>query len=585
MPTIKRPRVAPTEDWQEIRRLAPWPEQRAYEELRPVVLFGYPPVERAGKTGTPERTLYRRAARFAAEGMTSLFPPPKVPKHRRLPTKIRQAIIALKAEYPAFRANEIAVICETRFGQRPSPHTVKRILAEESPPVSAARRFPPFHDIADPGEARLAVVRLHSEGWPVKSIAAYLGTARSTIYRTLQRWIAEGVAGLNDQSHARKDGPRKVTLRAIATVQELQENPRLGEFRVAAALRQQGIYLSPRTCGRILAKNRALYGVQRPDVTPREPKPLPFQATRPHEYWFFDIRYVDHCLGAFKVYSIALLDGYSRAILASLLSRSQDLAAVLMVLYAAIRQHGTPEALVTDSGGVFLANHAQRIYAALGICKEQIARRQAWQSLIESNFGVQMRMADYHFAKATTWAELQRVHEQWMTDVNAQMHWAHRLRGDGRRSPDEVLDGARGAAVDEAALRRVFFTLRIGRVLDARGYVRLRHWKVYGERGLAGRPVGLWLYGPQLTVEHRDEPLAQFQATYAPGKRLFKAVTLLRLFETPFRSPQLWLFPLDDDQWRKAFRVATYVARYPSHSHGVVQLPLFSEDLLAALSP
>ncbi|MEJ7655199.1 MAG: transposase family protein, partial [Chloroflexia bacterium] len=222
-------------------------------------------------------------------------------------------------------------------------------------------------------------------------------------------------------------------------------------------------------------------------------------------------------------YTITLLDGYSRAILASLLSRSQDLAAVLMVLYAAIRQHGVPTALVTDSGGVFLAHHAQRIYAGLGIRKAEIARRQAWQSLIEANFGVQMRMADYHFAKATTWAELLRVHEQWMADFNAQMHWAHRLREDGRRSPDEVLDGALGVAVNEEALRRIFFTLRLGRVLDARGYARLRHWKMYGERGLAGRPVGLWLYGPQLTVEHRDEPLAQFQVAYAPGKRLFKA--------------------------------------------------------------
>jgi transposase InsO family protein len=298
------------------------------------------------------------------------------------------------------------------------------------------------------------------------------------------------------------------------------------------------------------------------EVTPaREPKPLPFQATRPHEYWFFDIRYVNHRRGAFKVYSITLLDGYTRAILASLLSRSQDLAAVLMVLHAAIRQHGAPAALVTDSGGVFLANQAQRIYAALSIRKEEIARRQAWQSLIEANFGVQMRTADYHFAKAATWAELLRVHEQWMTDFNGQMHWAHRQRADGRRSPAEVLDGARGAAVDEEALRRIFFTLRLGRVLDARGYARLRHWKVYGERGLAGRPVGLWLYGPQLTVEHRDEPLAQFQVAYAPGKRLFKAVTPLRLFETPFRSPQPWLFPLDDAQWRKAFRVAAYAAR------------------------
>ncbi len=417
-----------------------------------------------------------------------------------------------------------------------------------------------------------------------KSIAAYLACSRQQVYRTLRRWIAEGVAGLDDKVSAPRQPATTVTLRAIATVQELQGNPRLGGFRIAAALRQQGIILSPRTCRRILAKNRALYGVPREAKPPREPKPLPFAATRPHEYWCMDIRYLDHHLGPGKIYCLSVMDGYSRAILASLLSRSQDLVPVLLVLYAAMRAHGIPESLVTDSGGVFLANHIRRIYQALGIRKEEIARRQAWQNLLEANFGTQARMADYGFAAATTWEELLRVHEHWMEDYNAQMHWAHRQREDGRHSPDEVLDGARGAAVDEETLRRTFFTLRIGRVLDARGYARLRHWKVYGERGLAGRSVGLWLYGPQLTVEHRDEPLAQFQVAYAPGKRLFKAVTLLRLFETPFHAPQPWLFPLDDDQWRKAFRVAAYTARRRSLPPAIAQLSLFSAELLGALS-
>lgn len=583
MPEVQRPRVDPTDDWQQLMLLAPFPEQRAYELLRPVVLFGRPPAQRSGETGTAERTIYRRAARFDAEGMASLFPPPKVEKHRRLPEKIRQAIHDLKGEHAPFHASEIADICAVRFGHRPSPHTVRRLLAEDPPAAPTARRFPPFHASADPAERRLAIVRLHSEGWAVKSIAAYLQTGKRTVYRTLRRWFADGVAGLDDRSHARKDGPRQVTLGAIATVQELQENPRLGEFRIHAALRQQGIYLSPRTCGRILAKNRALYGVKRPEAPPREPKPFPFAATRPHEYWSLDIRYLDHHLGDFKVYSITLLDNYSRAILASLLSRSQDLAAVLLAFYAAIRQHGTPEALVTDSGGVFLAAHAQRIYRALAIRKVEIARRQAWQNLIEANFGAQMRMADHGFAKATSWEELLRVHEGWVDDFNGQSHWAHRRREDGRRTPAEVLDRVVARPVAEADLHRVFYTLRFGRVLDARGYARFRHWKVYGERGLAGRPVGLWLYGPQLTVEHRDEPLAQFQVAYAPGKRLFKAVTLLRTYATPFRSPQPLLFPLDDAQWLKALRVSAYASRRPRADASTSQLPLFSEELLRPL--
>ncbi len=69
---------------------------------------------------------------------------------------------------------------------------------------------------------------------------------------------------------------------------------------------------------------------------------------------------------------------------------------------------------MTDSGGVFLATQAQRIYGVLAIRKAEIARRQAWQNLIEANFGAQMRMADHGFAQATTWEELLRVHEGWV---------------------------------------------------------------------------------------------------------------------------------------------------------------------------
>ncbi|MDP9371478.1 MAG: hypothetical protein M3Q65_03275 [Chloroflexota bacterium] len=181
-----------------------------------------------------------------------------------------------------------------------------------------------------------------------------------------------------------------------------------------------------------------------------------------------------------------------------------------------------------------------------------------------------------------SWDELLRVHEQWVRDYNEQMHWAHRQREDGRQSPKAVLAGARGRPIDEATLHRLFYTLRFGRVLDSHGYARLRHWKVYGERGLARRPVGVWLYGAQLLVEYREEVLAEYRVTYEPGKRQLKAVTLHRLFDTPFRSPQPWLFQLDDAHWRKAWRTAGYAPRRP-RCGSATQLPLLPHDLLEAL--
>jgi putative transposase len=148
--------------------------------------------------------------------MASLFAPPAPPKHRTLPPEIRQAILALKAEHPAFRPREITRICTIRFGRSLSHHTVQRILAEEHLPPPPARRFPPYQQTTDPAARRLAIIRLHAEGWNAKSIAQYLGTSRQTVHTTLRRWIDEGVLGLDDKSHARKDGVRKVDLRAIA---------------------------------------------------------------------------------------------------------------------------------------------------------------------------------------------------------------------------------------------------------------------------------------------------------------------------------------------------------------------------------
>ncbi len=560
MPRTKRQQLEPTEDWSQLQLLAQFPEQRTYELLRPVVLFGRSPAERARQTGAPQRTLYRQADRFELEGMRSLFDEPKPEKHKTLPEKMREGILALKAEYPQFRPNEIATICSVRFDRRPSPHTVKRILAEGPLPPVARRRYAPYHHIADPYDRRHAVVSLHAEGWSAKSIAGYLQTDRSTVYRTLRRWVEEGVAGLDDRSRART-GLRKVDLRAIATVKELQENPTLGEFRVHAALRRMGIHLSPRTCGRILALNRALYGLPKPTKERGEPKPMPFAASRRHEYWTVDIRYIDNDHLGGRVYCISVLENYSRAVLASGLSQTQDLTAFLMVLYAAVRQHGAPEALVSDGGGVFRAKQARQVYASLGITKLEIAARQPWQSYIETQFNVQRRMADWHFTRAETWEELLRVHDRWVVDFNYQVHWAHRQREDGRHSPAEVLGWVHGRQFEPEELHRVFYSTRFGRKLNALGYVRFRHWRVYGERGLAGERAAVWLYGENLTLEYADEPLARYGVRYQPDGRHLLDVTAKQQYDTPHRSPQPPLWEFGDHDWLKVLRSPEYAPR------------------------
>jgi transposase len=445
-------------------------------------------------------------------------------------------------------------------------------------PTTVTRRYPPYHRISDPAERRLAIIRLHSEGWTKQNIAGYLEISRETVHATLRRWIEEGVYGLDNKSRARRPGVRKVDLQSIAIVRELQENPELGAFRIHAALKQLGIELSPRTCGRILARNRQLYGLPKPARCHQEPKTMPFRATKRHQYWTVDIRYLDHGIDDDRVYCITILENYSRAVLASGISRRQHLTAYLIVLHAAICQHGAPEALVSDSGSVFRAKQAQQIYAALGITKLEIERRQPWQSYIETQFNVQRRMADWHFLQAATWSDLKDAHDRWVVDFNYQSHWAHREREDGRHSPVEVLGWVSGRQFTPEELHRAFYTTRFSRQLNRAGYLRFRHWRVYGERGLAGEQVAVWLYSKQLTVTFADESLAQYQVRYQPDERQLLRVEEEQLFETPFRSPQLSFWDREEVEWLSVIRVPPYATRQPLLSNNSSQLQLFPED-------
>jgi len=281
-------------------------------------------------------------------------------------------------------------------------------------------------------------------------------TTRRTVSLLLKRFTSEDLAALRPRSRRPRHRVRKVTVAIIQRIRSLQHNHRLGAWRMAAALKQEGIRISPRTCGLIMAKNKTLYAELRPPDPPpaADPKPMPFAAIRPHQFWSIDIRYLDmHQLGGGNIYCLTILDNYSRAVIASCVSRSQDLTMYLLVLFAAIRNHGAPEAIVTDGGSIFRANQAQNIYRALGITKHQIAKKQPWQNYIETTFNIQRRMTDVSFETATTWEALLDAHAVWVANYNYQDHCA---------SPAEcsVSKPGRGLALDSGPpLCRCRFTV------------------------------------------------------------------------------------------------------------------------------
>ncbi len=145
---------------------------------------------------------------------------------------------------------------------------------------------------------------------------------------------------------------------------------------MVAAFREGSIRRGP-----LQTTNRALYSLYKPRGPVKEKEEMPFAASRRDQFWTADVRYVDdHRLGG-RAYVVSILENHSHAILASVVTRTQDLASYLPVLYAAVERYGSPEALVTDGGGIFRARQAKAVYAALRIRKEEIEHGRAAEAV------------------------------------------------------------------------------------------------------------------------------------------------------------------------------------------------------------
>jgi hypothetical protein len=141
----------------------------------------------------------------------------------------------------------------------------------------------------------------------------------------------------------------------------------------------------------------------------------------------------------------------------------------------------------------------------------------------------------------------------------------HEERKDGRRSPSEVLDSLKLLRRHPEDLECAFFSTRFVRRLDVLGYARLKHWRVYGEEGLARCQVALWLGDGSLVVEYGGDTLSRYAVSFAPGETKLVSGTNPRLFPTKHSPPQLKLFALDEalgeGGWLKALGLEAYAPR------------------------
>jgi transposase InsO family protein len=545
--------VEPTAEFAQLQLGFTDPTQRRYEVIRPLVLFAdRTATQRAQETAThPDtgRTLHRR---FRQQGMLGLLPDNvKVMVRGRttqIPEAVRQEIDRLKALYDGFHYRELARILFVKAGYPIDDKTVKKLWQQSPVSCQGHLRLWDYHAQPDRYQARLQVIKLYYHGWEKVSISRFLHVSRPTVDAWIRRFEAEHWAGLVDKSSAPEAPARKIWLPLIVQVYHLQKaHPDAGRFRIWSLLAQPDI--SVRTIGRVMALNKLVYDdiphVSKRGVKPA-PGPHPYKASRHHQYWFIDGRQLDVRVDGVKWWSILVLEGYSRTILAGALAPTEATWAALMVLYTACLRYGVADALISDSGGAYTSNEFEAGCTRLQLQHETIesTKGESYKNLVETHFNIQRRLYDYQFALTHTPMELERRHQAFIQTYNTTAHQG--LLNDQRIPPIpvEVLGEAKGRLYAQDELARHFSHALFPRTSNRYGCVTLHSYHFYIEEGLPHTQVLLWVSGEQLRAAFDNVILAEYSCRYDWQDRQVKDIREGVFYPTRFASAQGTLIAL-----------------------------------------
>ena len=537
--------------------------QWRYELIRPLVLFEEgTPTQRAQATGTHPDTVRTLTRRFRQHGMLGLLPANVEvmtrPRSRQVPEAVLQELARLKARYSGFQYRELVRIVFCKLGHRLAVNTVKKLWQHGLPAVQGELALGDYHSHPDPYHARVQVIKLYYQGWNKLSISRVLQVSRPTVDRWIARFETEHFAGLVDKSRAPQAPARKVWLPLMMAVYHLQKrHPDAGGFRIWSLLARTEI--SVRTVERLMALNRQVYDdiphARRP-APKKESAPHPYKATVPHEFWFIDGRKMDFAIDGVKWWSLLVLEGYSRTILAGAVAPAEASWVALMVLYTACRRYGVPQTVISDSGGAFTSREFEAVCHRLQIRHVPIesSKGESYLNWMETHFNIQRRLYDYQFSLAKTPAEFEQVHQAFMHTYNTTAHQGLLKDRCDPPIPLAVLGEAKGRLYSPEELDRKFSRALFPRVTNQYGCVTLHSYHFYVEQGVPKTQILLWVYGEQLRAVLDNVVLAEYHCHYDWRTHKVTGIRDGVFYPTRFASPQGALIPLNPHEVLVVYR-------------------------------
>jgi len=329
------------------------------------------------------------------------------------------------------------------------------------------------------GMAELVVAAVVVQGRPKAEVARDYGISRRWVITLVQRYLAEGDAGLTPRSRRPRHSPNRTPLAIEDEIIEIRKRldragHEAGAATIAAHLeRRHGSTPAISTIWRILSE-RGFVSPQ-PHKRPKSSY-VRFEADMSNELWQTDITHWSLAEGI-DVEIINIVDDHSRLCIASiarLVFKAGDVDACFKQATAA---YGDPARLLSDNGAVFTGRyrHVGRVALELTVNSRGIAFAHSRPyhpqtcGKVERFHKTQKRWLGTR-RRPRTLRGLQRQLDEFRRYYNAER--PHRALG--RRTPQEAYDARPKASPTGIPLDDAHYRVRHDRV-DANGKLTLRH--------------------------------------------------------------------------------------------------------------
>ena len=214
----------------------------------------------------------------------------------------------------------------------------------------------PWRETCPMDQRRKFIADLLHETWSMSALCQAYGISRKTGYKWLERFEAEGMAGLSDQSRARRTHPNVTAAAIEGQIVELRHSrpfwgPRKLKKRLERIKPDLG-WPASSTIGAILKRHGLSVARKASRRTPIYPGPF-VGGSVPNDVWAADFKGWFRTGDGTRIDPLTVTDCASRYLIHCRAVARTDSASVQGQLTTVFREYGMPKALKTDNGVPF----------------------------------------------------------------------------------------------------------------------------------------------------------------------------------------------------------------------------------------